>query len=159
MLPLPHLLGISAAIAILSAAGGYTYGYSKATDKYAPEIANLKASIKSADEQAKIQQVKNKEALDENRIVAKDLAGRIAAYADERNARVQDLRARNTALSNAVTASSQGDISESCESRFDRYATGQEIKYAELEGRCITDAAARVIIRDWAERIGLKPMQ
>lgn len=33
MLPLPHLLGISAAIAILSAAGGYTYGYSSATDK------------------------------------------------------------------------------------------------------------------------------
>ena len=33
MLPLPHLLGISAAIAIVSAAGGYTYGYSSATDK------------------------------------------------------------------------------------------------------------------------------
>ena len=103
MIPLPNILGISAAIAIVSAAGGYTYGYSSATDKYAPEIANLKASIKSADEQAKIQQVKNKEALDENRIVAKDLAGRIAAYADERNA-------NGSVVGGAINGAAHGDF-------------------------------------------------
>lgn len=159
MIPTPYLVGALVVSVALAGAGGYTYGYSKASDKYAPEIANLKTTIKMADEQAKIQIVKQTEALNENRIVAKDLAGRIAAYAGERNARVQDLRARNTALANAVAASSQGGISESCESRFDRYVAGQEIKYTELEGRCITDAAARVVIKDWAERIGFKPQK
>ena len=157
MIPLPYKILFIAAGAILAGAGGYIAGYSKATDKYAPEIANLEASIEMGNHLVENEQIKREDALNENRKVAEDLYGRVAADRDSRVARVRDLQAKNTALAAIASTGSKGDISESCESRFDRYATGQEIKYTELEGRCITDAAARVVIKDWAERIGLKP--
>jgi hypothetical protein len=137
----------------------------KIADKYVPqitaltaEIATLKNTIRIADEQAKIQQDKHREALNENRIVAKDLAGRISAYADTADKRVQELRARDKAHTAIIAASAAGNISGACEQGTSgQSAEQQEIKYIQLEQRCVTDAVARVIIRDWALRIGLKP--
>lgn len=159
MLGLPYQLGIVAISAILSGAVGFSYGYSRATDKYAPEIAQLKSAIQAGHEAVKIQQVKNTEAIHENRRVALDLAGRISAGADIDAARVRELSARSKALAAALAASPDRDISSTCQSELAGRVAESEIKLLELKGRCITDAAARVIIKDWALRIGLKPAQ
>ena len=157
MIPLPYKILFIAAGAILAGAGGYIAGYSKATDKYAPQIAQLEAAINLANQEVEREQNERANALAENRKVADDLYSRVDADRTDRIARVRDLTARNKGLAAAVAGSTEGDFREPSQSGIAQEFGNCEVKRIELEGRCITDAAARVVIKDWAERIGLKP--
>ena len=48
MIPIPHILGIGAVVAILAGAGGYIAGYSKATDKAVVEAREIEAKYQSS---------------------------------------------------------------------------------------------------------------
>jgi hypothetical protein len=166
MIPIPPTVYAIAASAFLSGIVGVWGGYTLSAKHFEPkvekltvEVTMLRTTIRIADEQAQIQQVKYKEALHETNKVAVDLAGRISAGADIDAARVRELKARGTALATIIAASPDRDIPNTCESTIAGRLAEQEIKFIELKGRCITDAAARVVIKDWAERIGLKPAQ
>lgn len=135
---------IKAAIGVLSimliAGGGYFYGNKAATEKYLPQLTELKTRIIVADEQAKATTLKQKE--NEN-AVATETSNTIARI----NAKYERLlqAARDKAGASAAplgTPTVNGTSEEQSNAE----------RAIEFERSCVLDAASLTAWQDWATK-------
>lgn len=158
MIPLPNILGISAVVAILSAAGGYTYGYSKASDKAAVAAVELEKKVSEKILESHNANEKLKIELDNRHEESKNI---ISALIDQPVPRVFVPIAKcptgkpDTSKGSDPAAIAARALSEEAGRILSegRQRVKGIVAEAELE------LASCNVVKQWALRIGLKPAQ